>query len=129
MKKFILSILLFAFVSLLFPFPAASAEPSGKAVSSASDLLAIGSDPYGSYFLASDIDMSGIDWKAIPFHGTFNGNGHVIYNLTVRSVSDDHALTYDGNMKPYEYTRFASLFSLADDAVIKDLSLKSLYKF
>lgn len=42
----------------------------------------------GNYMLVKDIDMAGINYPGIgdaanPFMGTFDGNGHVISNLTV----------------------------------------------
>ena len=40
----------------------------------------------GAWVLMNDIDMSGVEWTPIcNFHGTFDGNGHTISNLTVNT--------------------------------------------
>ena len=37
----------------------------------------------GSYYLANDIDLYGVDWKGINgFSGSFDGKGHMIGGLT-----------------------------------------------
>lgn len=36
------------------------------------------------------------------FSGTFDGNGHSILNLSVKTVSKHTMMTYDGNRKEYE---------------------------
>ena len=64
-------------------------------IKTADELQAINNNLSGKYILMSDIDLSGIDWDMIgkidtntgditePFTGEFNGNGHVIKNLTI----------------------------------------------
>ncbi len=42
------------------------------------------------YELTDDIDLAGIDWQPIgglrqPFNGLFRGNGHTIFNLTIKA--------------------------------------------
>lgn len=50
------------------------------------------------YRIESDIDMSGIEIDAIRHYstGTFDGNGHTVSNLSVRSVAIDPYYTYCG---------------------------------
>lgn len=53
-----------------------------------------GIDLNGKYILSCDVDLSGIDWKAVgnsdsPFKGVFNGNGYSIDNLTINVTNDD----------------------------------------
>lgn len=79
----------------------ADAEPT--AITTAEELAAIANDLSGSYVLAADIDLSGIEWSpigafmsagdspeeqeipddALAFTGTFDGAGHTISNLTI----------------------------------------------
>ena len=59
-------------------------------ISSAEDLLNIKNELGAKYYLTCDIDMAGMDWKSIgttesPFTGIFDGNGHIIYNLSQNS--------------------------------------------
>ena len=66
----------------------------------------------GSYILMADIDMSraGADgWKPWNFNGTFDGNGHTLYNMDIHTVTDITAKTYDGNLKEYD-TYFVRFF-------------------
>lgn len=86
----------------------------GKAISTPEQLAAIADDPAGTYALAADIDLNGLDWTPIcqdeytPFTGTFYGNGHTISNLTVDT---------DGSV-------CAGLFGrLQDGATVLDLHL------
>ena len=61
---------LIAALLLLIPTcVSAYAAPASSAIYDAEDLLAIRNDPSGSYTLESDIDMSGISWKPLPFRG------------------------------------------------------------
>ena len=86
------------------------------------DLLQIAKKPSGSYVLTKDIDMGKEEWIPIPFYGTFDGGGHTLYNLTIRSTGSDKAKTYDGNRKVYD-TVFGGLFSVVKGAHIHDLNL------
>ena len=56
----------------------------------------------GNYKLMTDVDMTGIEWTPWDFSGTFDGNGHSILNLSVKTVSKHTMMTYDGNRKEYE---------------------------
>lgn len=80
-------------------------EESPYLIASASDLIYVaaatnnysdGKDRQGPantayYKLTADIDLAGVSWYGIgspwgnKFSGTFDGNGHVIYNLTLAS--------------------------------------------
>ena len=118
--------LLITTLLFLILLPGATALAEGTEthyVYTAQDLLQIRDDPYGTYILCSDIDMAGVDWQPLAFFGSFDGAGHTIVNLSIDCLSEDTMLTFDGNMKRYNETRFAALFSVANDAVIKNLSL------
>ncbi|MCX8064375.1 MAG: hypothetical protein N3G21_04305 [Candidatus Hydrogenedentes bacterium] len=76
-------------------------------IGSIEDIQKIGNDPMfpidGNYVLTQDIDASvTIDWNGgsgfiplgspgNPFTGTFNGNGHIIYNLFIDDTSGNPA--------------------------------------
>ena len=92
-------------------------------VSSPEDLFQLAQEPGGNYILTNDIDMTGIDWEPIAFSGTFNGDGHTIYNLSVTKTGTAHADTIDGNAKVYD-TVFAGFFSALTDALVENLNLR-----
>ena len=120
MKK---TVLFLIGICLLFGMlPAASAESDPVPIASRGDLLRIADDPSGAYVLTADIDLGGELWTPIPFSGKLDGAGHTIGNLTVRSVGEETAVTYDGNYKEYE-SSFAGLFSVVRDAEIRNLRL------
>lgn len=53
-------------------------------IKTASDLLNMKSD--GDYYLANDIDLSGVNWKPIKgFSGSFDGNGYEIKGLNSKT--------------------------------------------
>ena len=72
----------------MLPF-AASAEtsiPEGfTPIYTIEDLDDIRNNPNGKYILMKDLDLAGINWTPIggTFTGVFDGNGHVIKNLTI----------------------------------------------
>ncbi len=117
---------------LLFLLPlgaAASAETAEAApveISDALGMLAIADAPEGAYVLTADIDMDGLDWTPIPFRGTLDGAGHTLYNLRIERVGEDLRETRDGNLKPYD-TTFAGLFSVMENATIRDLNIRGAY--
>jgi len=80
------SALIFVAVVLLLPVGLV-AQPIQ--ISTADQLKAIGADATslaGNYILVNDIDLAGYPWKAIfGFGGTFDGNGHVVKNLTTNN--------------------------------------------
>jgi hypothetical protein len=58
----------------------------------AQDLAAVGRLRTGYFRLMADIDLQGITWSRAPipeFEGSFDGNGHRIRNLTIRSGEPD----------------------------------------
>lgn len=58
-------------------------------ISTPDELQAIGADETslaGEYIMINDIDLAGYPWEAIfGFAGTFDGNGHVVRNLTTNN--------------------------------------------
>ncbi|MBP5281494.1 MAG: hypothetical protein J6Z22_03250, partial [Lachnospiraceae bacterium] len=88
-------------------------------------LRAMEQDPYGNYQLAADIDASGEDWFPMSFHGTLDGNGYSILNLSIRDVGEAIRETYDGNMKVYD-TYFAALFDELSEGTVRNLNLVNL---
>ena len=75
-------------------------------------------------YLANDIDMTGVtDFEPIGksvetyFGGTFDGQGHMIENLTV--ISTDPGYTSDES----EYMVYVGLFGVVADATIRNLIL------
>ena len=89
------------------------------------DLRAMAEDPFGTYFLATDVDMSGEPWTPFAFHGSLDGCGHSILNLTIGETGAVMKETYDGNMKVYD-TYFAGLFDEMEGAWVCNLSLVNL---
>ena len=65
---------------------AADNDTSAIEIRTSKDLLEASKNSDGSYVLMADIDMSvfGVDgWKPWNFNGTFDGNGHTLYNLSL----------------------------------------------
>jgi len=88
------------------------------------DLLAIKTDRASlgkKYRLMTDIDLSGIEWEPIgkagsarnSFHGEFDGNNHVISNMTISQSSDTLAYGLFGD--------------ISEDAVLKNIQLEDIY--
>ena len=120
----LLSVLtLLAVFTLSLAAAGASAEDAPVLIRDAAGLQAIAERPDAAYRLTRDIDLQGIDWVPPVFTGTFDGDGHTIYNLTVRQAGPETRVAHDGNKKPYD-TYFAGLFSVLDHATVKNLSLK-----
>ena len=82
-----------------------------------SQLSAIRDNPDGKYYLADDIFVFGSIWTPIgsaanPFTGTFDGQGHIISGLSIKSLT---------NWK-------AGFFGVADNAQIRNVGLeKAIY--
>lgn len=87
-------------------------------------LQAIAEAPDGKYILMSDISLAGMDWSPINFSGTFDGNGHTIFDLKSTQLNPVSNISVDGNDKKYE-TYFSGLFGQARNAVIKNLNIKA----
>ena len=88
-------------------------------------LRAMEQDPTGSYQLAADIDASGETWFPFSFHGTLDGNGYSILNLSIQDAGEAIRETYDGNMKVYD-TYFAALFDELSGGSVNSLNLVNL---
>ena len=93
-------------------------------ISTPDGLLEMAADPAGSYILTDDIDMAGREWPPFSFHGSLDGDGHAILNLSVKDTGEAVRDTYDGNMKVYE-TSFAAMFDVLDGKV-ENLTLLNL---
>ena len=120
--KLLFSILLFLFV---IKGQTVLAEGEPVKIYTTDDLLKIADDPSGDYILMNDLDMKDVEWNPVDFTGTFDGNGHAILNLNIKSTSDATRTTYDGNYKTYD-TYFAGLFGVLEKAEVKNLTLKGL---
>lgn len=108
---------------------AADNDTAAIEIRTSKDLLEASKNSDGSYVLMADIDMSvfGADgWKPWNFNGTFDGNGHTLYNMDINTVTDVTEKAYDGNLKEYD-TYYAGLFGITKNAVIKDLNIKGAY--
>ena len=117
-----------------FPFNIAKADTqtSGSTVSqttseykeirTASELVEAAKSASGNYKLMTDIDMTGVEWTPWDFSGTFDGNGHSILNLSVKTVSKKTMKTYDGNRKEYE-TYGAGFFGVLTGAKVTGLNI------
>ncbi|MCH5341365.1 MAG: hypothetical protein J1E01_07845 [Acetatifactor sp.] len=106
--------------------PSADQE-RGEAVEiwDAEGLRTMAADPFGAYLLVADIDMSGEAWTPFAFHGSLDGDGHSILNLTVGETGTAVKETYDGNMKVYD-TYFAGFFDEMEGAQVRNLNLINL---
>ena len=103
----------------------ASEPPETVEIWDAEGLRAMAENPFGAYCLAADIDMSGEAWTPFAFHGSLDGEGHSILNLTVRETGAAVKETYDGNMLVYD-TRFAGFFDVMEGARVHGLNLVNL---
>lgn len=116
MKKFFLMLAML----LLLAVPVFAEEP--QAIYTAEDLSDIKDNPYGSYVLAQDIDMTDIFWEPFCFYGNLDGDGHAILNLMITQPGEFTAPSFDGNQKMYQ-TSFAGMFCGLEDGQIHDLKL------
>lgn len=82
-------------------------DPDAIPISTAAELNSIRNNLSGSYILTNDIDLSefnGGEWIPIgdydnsehAFQGTFDGQGHVIYNLKITQPSNMMSMSYNG---------------------------------
>ena len=124
-KAFSYMLCLSLLCALCVPALAVEELEGPRSISSVEDLELLRADPTGSYILTADLDLNGVDWRPIAFQGTFNGNGHTIYNLHVTSVGEDRAETVDGNNKTYD-TVFAGFFSTLINAKVTSLTLQGV---
>ena len=107
---------------LLLPlFPGAAAEETLPTETEAvepveiftvEDLMAISDDPYGSYILMEDLDMSAVEWTALDFYGVFDGNGHTLLNLNLVGPGEEMRDVYDGNLRNYPCSYFGLIWRI-----------------
>lgn len=90
-------------------------------ITDATGLQAIAEDPWGSYVLDNDIDMTGIDWTPLRFFGTFDGQGFSIRNLSVSTFDPLPEKTVDGNGLKYD-TYMMAFFSVCANATVRNVS-------
>ena len=75
---------------------AATTAFAAVSITTRAELAAITNNLAGTYVLDCDIDLAGESWKPLGennyhvFTGTFDGNGHVISNLTVTADSSNY---------------------------------------
>ena len=115
-------------VSAAAPETVGDPEPEQAAaveIRDADGLRAMAEDPFGAYVLAADIDMSGEAWTPFSFHGSLDGGGYAILNLTIREIGAAVEDTYDGNYKVYD-TWFAGFFDELTDALVREVNLVNL---
>ena len=84
-------------------------------INTVDDLKTVSMKLDGKFTLNADLDLSGENWAPLgtnsaPFTGTFDGNGHVIKNLTYNSSEANKI----------------GLFGVAQGATIKDLGLENV---
>ena len=91
-------------------------------IRTASELVEAAKTATGNYKLMTDVDMTGIEWTPWDFSGTFDGNGHSILNLSVKTVSKHTMMTYDGNRKEYE-TYGSGFFGVLKDSKVTGLNI------
>ena len=103
----------------------ANAEGEAIKIYTADDMLAIAQNTEADYILMNDIDMAGIEWTPVDYTGNFDGNGHALLNLEIKSASKEIRTTYDGNYKTYD-TCFAGLFGVLENGSVKNLTLKGI---
>jgi len=101
-------------------------EMNWIAISDRAGLEAIADNLDGNFYLAADIDLYGEEWLPIgrrhqdhwndcierAFRGTFDGQGHVIRNMTITTVN------------PWVNFRASGLFGFAAGADIKNVGLE-----
>lgn len=122
-KKTILFLLICSFLGAPVFYIQAASDNTIE-INSVEDLKSIADNPYGNYILMEDLSLKDTDWYPINFYGTFDGNGHTIYDLRSTQLNSESNITVDGNAKQYE-TYFSGLFGQIKDATIKNLNMKA----
>ena len=99
MRNVVSFVLVLTMSGLVFGFAGGDGSAASPyQVSTVADINAIDSEPEASYIMVNDIDLTGQNYTAAPigaawydgttltgtaFNGTFDGNGHVISNLSI----------------------------------------------
>lgn len=100
---------------------AIGSNPKGSEITTCQQMVDdISEDMTADYYLANDIDCSDVDMTPIayseggsnPFSGTFDGNNHVISNISSQHVQSDNE----------EYS-LGGLFGYTENATIKNVGL------
>lgn len=105
-----------------------------------------------TYLLTADIDLAGVEWTPIGmkssggeivekyimaseaerdpnvfgFNGTFDGQGHTIYNLTITEEQSAALLERtERNAPDPDFTGIAFFYSIGPEGVVKDLRLEN----
>ena len=86
-------------------------------IDSAEELSEISEDLDGKYVLTSDIDLSNVEYEPIgdkehPFTGTFDGDGHVISNLSIEGEN-------------IEDIQYLGLFGVLENAEVSNLAIEN----
>ena len=93
------------------------------AISTVEDLKKISQDPAGNYYLTADIDLKGGDWLPVEcFTGILDGNGHKIYNFSLRQDGTDlgFVIRQEGTIKNVIFSNVdvsATISGAADCAI------------
>ena len=113
----ILTVVMLAGIFPAVSAPAAAIEPPVKGsipIANKTDLISVARDLSGAYHLTADIDLGEGGWMPLghnssnAFTGTFDGQGHVIRNLTITTSRE-----------------YAGLFGYASGATIKNLRMEN----
>lgn len=109
-------------------------DMNGEAIYTPEELMDM--EPDGDYYLASDIDLSEEDWKAIKgFSGSFCGNGYEISGLTSEGYGLFSSLKSGAKIKDVVMTdvcitsRFKTIGAVASiiSASEKDITIENCY--
>lgn len=124
MKKLLAAVVCAALLmGVVVPAAAAEAVTADTIqISTPQQLADIAKNPGSHYQLTTDINMKGVDWAPCFFSGVFDGNGHTIYNLSIKKLGEKSAVTVDGNNKVYD-GYFAGMFSVLQNATVENLTL------
>jgi len=130
MKRLLTVLLLLAVLFAAFPCAAYAEESVGTGaapvgISTVADLRNIANNPSGSYILNNDLDLADENWVPFSFSGTLDGNGHTIYNLLLQNTGSEKKNCIDRDGVKYA-AEFSGLFSIAENAEIRNLQLKGL---
>lgn len=88
-------------------------------INTVKQLAAVNNNLSGSYILGSNIDLTSVaSWTPIgtesePFTGSFNGNGHIISNITINARYDSNNLSTNSvDVGLFGYTNGATIVNL-----------------
>ena len=101
--------------------PAANAEQTnGIPISSVEELIALDGQR-DSYYLTTDLDLSGTNWTPIEFFGMLDGQGHTISGLSITATTENQN----------RYGLFSTIMSISDleyeRVAVKNLNLTDVH--